>query len=371
MNRLLLALCVFFLCANGFSATGVGNGGDVIGTYLDETRYKLIETIGAFVADAQANKDHLCDKQIRLAALQKRDCAFFVARIAQGVLDLNIHENRTPFVLSMEDVMVVDEEGGPKRVAAKTLAGPEGEITFDYEMISSRNPMLMFALLFHEFGHKARFDHQVGDETREFVTDYGPVLSFAKGNELLDAASLSLADWAAEKNLIGNGFSIQDLFQCQSVIRVGDQNVSGGSFRSYDIRKFTGNAPPPERFHKYSMGIGPGHQMQFGLPGDNNTELVYRLEIEESANCEENVPNGSGKSIVALFNVVKDPKTGNVLSTTLLDQKMFDTNPACADDPKTLTPFSVTHGDVTLSCQYVGSFANTTTVVSAMKKGLP
>lgn len=252
--------------------TGIGSGGDVMAAYLEETRNQIQKTLHAWIQDPTDRKQKICHN-LGLTEIQQNDCYAFINSTAHGFLGILLGGQRVKFELSKEPLYVDGQ-----RVAAMTLTGPEGPITFDYELIAARTPKLLMALLLHEVGHKVAFAHSSNSEERLYVQDEGALMSFASGRALLDHVGLALANYALERRIIGQAFFLRDAFHCQI-------SVDGHSFYQSgdDIRTFlpTEDSVP---FGAYESGIGGSRKTKMAVKVDDRC-LSFRLLLHERKNC--------------------------------------------------------------------------------------
>jgi hypothetical protein len=163
-------------------------------------------------------------------------------------------------------VTVTGPDGLPYRVAAKTLTGPDGSVTFDYGLILRPIPKLLMALVAHETGHKVEFSHGSAENPRLYIEDDAPVLAFATGRALLEPVGLAIANFAERNGIIGQQFSVRDKFYCE--IRLASD--IGYYQTGDDVREFLPSPSEDKPYDAFRTGIGPDRQLQVGVIQGNN-----------------------------------------------------------------------------------------------------
>lgn len=272
------------------------------------------------------------------------------------MIDLNVDPHRVTFVLSAEPVTITGPDGHPLRVAAATLTGEGGVITFDYQLILRRVPTLMMALITHEMGHKVAFPSGTRGE-RSYVEDDEPVLHFASGRALLDAAGLAVANFARRRGLIGEKFSVRDRFYCKvSIVGTGVDFFQSGD----DDRTLLSDPLSERPFDRFVSGIGPQRRVQIGVTHDNSCISVEVLLHEESG-C---APDGNlSERFVDLkvYRIFRPDADGHVDPPQVLNERRFPQwNPACEEDAAMREQAMNIGVDlVTFSCIYKGMGAAT------------
>lgn len=349
IKAILIPIALFSISA--LAQTGIGSGGDVVEAYLEETRVRFVETIQKFTTLTAAEKSTICQGQGLRRELEE-DCATFIATTAHQMTTIAVGPNRVPFILSTSPVAVPGPGGQPMRVAAMTPSGPQGPVTFDYELIARRTPHLMVSLLAHELGHKVEFNH--GADARQYVLDDEPILGFSTGRALLDATGLALSNLAMQKGIIGAAFLIKDRFYCEVRISPIHAFYQAGD----DTRDFATDEDRP--YDVFRAGIGPSRGLQVGLV-QRDSCLDLRLELVEGDGCRSG-PSPRTRSVdLAIYRVFPPVPDQPTRSPVLLrEHRIEGFNPACEDDPRARElPMAIEAGGVTFTCFYKGMSAGT------------
>ncbi len=359
---LLLLTTVFLMEPTASAHTGIGSGGDVIAAYLEETRALFVESLQRFQLSSMKIQENICDGQGLEAAL-KRDCATFLRQVAGAMSGLHSGPGRVPFELSKDPVTVTGPGGSQYRVAAKTLTGPDGSVTFDYGLILRRSPKLLMALVAHETSHKVEFRHGSIDDPRLYIEDDAPVLAFPTGRALLDAAGLAIANFAEHTGIIGQKFSVRDKFYCE--IR---QNGGIGFYQSGDdVREFSPSDDKP--YDAFRTGIGPDRKLQIGV-SQGNSCLSLNVMLHESTGCQPNGNSASRFVDLKIYRLFRRAADGTVREPELLRGRKIDRwNPACEDDQTAREqPMSIEAENIVFTCTYKGMVAAAYTYAEKMER---
>lgn len=262
--------------ATALASTVIGNGRDVLDSYLEATRFAFIQTL-ARSSEGEPLTD-VCESVVGLDDEQKAFCTGFIMRTRDESVRLNAATPIVPLQLSALPLFDVNPDGSKRPVAAKTPSGPAGPITFDADRIRFLSPHALLRLFAHEMGHKI-----TDPDSGTLVDDELPIGPFAEpggGRRFLDAVGMAIADRAKKLRHIGSHFGINDHYVCT----VG---VASSHFRfraqGASPRIFLG----PENHETYESGIGirPGDfQCEvYDAPRTMRVRVVNR--IHEPAGC--------------------------------------------------------------------------------------
>jgi len=359
LKVLALILSLFFtslaVCPVAVAHTGIGNGGDVMDAYLSDARYRVTEIFRRFMQEGPDARGAVC-AQLELTTTQKSDCAAFLQATAAEYISLHTGPNPVPFEISATPVYVDGPDGEPLRVAARTWLGAEGPITFDYELIASRSPRLLLALLIHETGHKVTFHYESKQGSKLHVEDDLPVLSFATGRQLLDSAGLAMAEYAVRERLIGDTYALVDQFWCKITFNDASRPIIVSTANERD---FLNDASQANRFAAFDMIIG--YPKPAGIKiGDGENCLAFHLRAHEEADCQDAHDPATRYTEMEIYRIFKRkpgeaPRPNEAVAT----KRLNDFNPACAAVPDvTDQPMTIATPSMTFTCQYKGAQAD-------------
>lgn len=346
MKILYVLLLASLLSSPAAAHTGIGSGGDVLAAYLEEARARLVEALGRFRDASSAAQNAACADQ-GLSAEQALDCAVFLRAVAPTMVAMHSGPRRPPFALSKEPVTVIGTDGLPLRVAASTLTGPDGPVTFDYALILRRSPRLLMALVAHETGHKVPFQ---GD----YVGDDAPVLAFATGRALLDAAGLAIGTFAERSGIIGQDFAVRDKFYCE--IKLAGTGTS--FYQSGDAaREFLSQAADDKPYDVFRTGIGPEKRLQIGVV-QGETCLALELTLSEASGCASDGDLSRRTIDIKVHRLFRE-QDGSTPAPVLLNASHAEGwNPACEDDVAARErPLEIAVDGVIFTCTYKGMAA--------------
>lgn len=352
-----VALSIIGTCAHPvYAHTGIGSGGDVVAAYLEETRARFVETLNTYRAASNAAKATICQGQ-GLTSVQEDNCALIFSEVASAMTDFHTGPKRLLFELSKDPVMVLGADGALMRVAAKTLTGPEGSVTFDYALILRRSPKLLMALIAHETGHKVAFKHGPKDSSRLYIEDDAPVGEFGSGRALLDALGLAVGNFAEAQAIIGAQFSIQDKFYCE----IRPTNGGIGFYQAGDdFRNFLMSDSDDRPYDVFHSGIGPSRNLQVGVM-QGNTCLSLELMLNEGSGCL--APGDIDKRSVDMkvMRLFRPDGNGRTKEPELLaHHRIRGWNPSCEEDQaKREKPMTIEVEGIAFVCTYKGMAAAT------------
>jgi len=314
--------------------TVVGNGGDPIFEFMEAARFSMIETLKILVRDSEEQKS-FC-QHTSLTSEQSLFCQDYFLKITPEILRLNQGSNKTVFVLRDQRLEVIGPDGKPMVAAARTLLGPVGPIELHRDSVKTLRPTQVLFLLTHEFQHKSHYNGI-------YVNDNDPIGPFARGRDLLDAASKSLVSLARRKGKVGTQFGMSDIFDCLVNIRNSKflaRIVTSRLFKSEDLMSY-----------ETSSGKNP-YDGSISLPETNNDSLLLRFNIHEPNNCGE--ADSRRKTFLQIIRSQTD-KVG-VIHEAILAHAELPINPMCpGSDPQLV----ITWEAVSFSCQYYGSSSRT------------
>lgn len=350
-SRLLLLALAILLVSPAFATVKVGNGGDVLDSFLDQLRWTLVKVIRNPRPDKPVGQQ--CYGLERLNPAQQELCAEFVQAALESLFKLNTGPKPTPFQLVQQPIETTDPDGQPRRVAAGTECGPAGAILFHYDNVRSFEPRELYHVLVHEFGHKVSF------RNRPCVTDNEAIGAFGTaggGRKLIDAFAEALTREAIERGLIGEILGIDDFFA------VSWTSASPGPDTKVLLRT--------ERvvldkgvFDRFQAGVGV-------LPDGPNLELsnsrlepgvryIPVLKIAENQGCrktEDDRVRGSELSVLKVFDPLPDGTTP--AAEVLVNEVFPGVNPICEEGPRDfVAPFDTSYGSYSFTLRYVGTKA--------------
>ena len=336
--------------SSAWGHTAIGSGGDIVSAYLEESRFRLVETLTLIkkLESMPAMREQLCSSQGLSAPLQD-DCARFLLAVVDAVIQINRGPQRLEFKLSNDPVYAPVTGGTYERVSAITLTGPAGPVIFDYQRIMGRSPKLLMALLAHESGHKVKFKVPDHSSSLAYVEDNAPALGFRTGRELLDAFGLAIGNFAEKKGIIGQQFSVSDKYSC-TILIAGNALPVIQSVE--DTRRFFNEETDEKIFDTYVSGFGPGHRTQIGI-SQGNTCLSFSLNVKERSGCR---PEAEGRSTeMKIYRQFESDRDGSVKAPLLLASKNYEgLNPICAENPNELPLTIEIPGLISFSCKYKG-----------------
>jgi hypothetical protein len=348
--RGLCVLLIAFAVAPAYATVKVGNGGDVIDSFLDQMRRSLV----VVVANPRPDKSvwEQCYEMDWLNLEQQALCAAFTRAALVPIAQLNTGPNATPLKHVQQPIETLDPDGQLRRVAAGTECGPVGPILFHYDTVRTYSPRQLFHLLSHEFGHKVEF------LDRPCVTDIEPIGAFDEpggGRKLMDAFAEALTMEAVERNEVGEIFALQDSFACGWT-----NQATGDGFEStvvaqrvvFDKGVFdrfeTGvSLLPRDSFCEFKNGREPG------------VKYLPRLKISENSGCRQSKDTSvrrSELSVLKVFDPLPDGSTPP--AEEILSQVFEGVNPICEDNPRDfVAPLSTSYGSYFFTLRYIGTRA--------------
>jgi hypothetical protein len=363
--HLLLSISLMIAESAVSAHTGIGSGGDVVAAYLEETRARFVEALQKFQTEDTRVQEAVCKGQ-GLTPQMERDCAIFLRTVTDAMVRFHSGPRHLPFELSKDPVTVIGPDGSSLRVAAKTLTGPEGSVTFDYGLILRRSPKLLMALVAHETGHKVEFRHGIRQNPRLYIEDDAPVLAFATGRALLDAAGLAIANFAEHIGIIGQQFSVRDKFYCE----IKPSNGGIGFYQSGDDeREFLTPQSDETPYNAFRSGISPDRKLQVGVT-QGNTCLSLDLMMNEVSGCLADGNITDRYVDLKVYRLFRPEPDGTVRPPVLLTGRRIDNwNPACEEEqPARERPMAIEVEGLVFTCTYKGMAAATHLSVARTKR---
>ncbi|MEY3903648.1 MAG: hypothetical protein RL189_2954 [Pseudomonadota bacterium] len=328
----------------------VRNGGDVIDSFLAQTRESLIQVVAPLADDAHISQlASRCHKLSFLNSAEQDFCEEFVRSAVPQIFTLNRGALPTPFKLVLEPLVMPDTDGALRPVAAATDCGTAGPILFHYDTVRTYSPKQLFFVLAHEFAHKISF------QGLDCVTDNDPVGPFGAaggGRRLIDAFATVLAEAAVERGQIGEDYAIFDNFSCTMF-----DERSGVSLKSRpSVERIVFDKG---RFDQYQTGIGH-------LPRDSfcsiesrhwNWKYALRMTIKEPAGCRLSEKTQERVTIVRVMREYDPlPDGRRPQSEEVASQTLANVNPICDAQPRQITiPFSHELGTATFTINYLNT----------------
>lgn len=329
-----LLLC-FQTVAEG--STGVGNGGDIVSSYLEKTRYTLRQTIEVVTKDTPG----LCESLIHLTVLQKKECKAFILETVNQYLALNSGDQRTQFLIRSEPLEVLGPDGKLRQVSARTPLGAEGPIEFHLDSIKNYSPAQTLALLGHEFGHKVLFRSR-------YIEDNLPTESFLSGRELLDSVGQALANFASTSGFVGKYYGISDQFDCRVQVRpdLPPSRIMGLTPRSF----FEQNS-----FDRFESTIGTLPNDLYVEAGETwDTQIFLRATFHEEKGCKASGTQGRWTRL-ELVRTYENHGGATPEDEILVSDFRDLWNPLCEENR---LPFKIDYGQFKFTCQYLGTVAD-------------
>lgn len=343
---------VMLLAAQNAEATViVRNGGDVIDSFLAQTRESLVQVV-APLSD-RATVLSLADgcRKLSFNAAEQDFCEDFVRAAVPQIFKLNRGAAPTPFKLVLDPLVMRDPYGALRPVAAATDCGTAGPILFHYDTVRTYSPKQLFFVLAHEFAHKIAFQGQ------DCVTDNDPIGPFGAaggGRQLIDAFATVLTEEAVKRQLVGEDYAIFDNFSCA----MSDER-SGFSLKSRpSVERIVFDKG---RFDHYQAGIGH-------LPRDPfcsiesrhwNWKYALRMTIKEPAGCRLTEKQQERITIVRVMKEFDPlPDGTRPQSEEVANQTFTNVNPICDAQPRQITiPFRHELGSATFTIDYLNTQA--------------
>lgn len=346
INQLLLAASISALwnpaIGHAFEATGGGNGGQILRSYLNTTREKLVEVLNKVRTNGLEHYQ-VCEQHQGISPEQEAFCKQFAPIYLEQVLAMN-----NPFVSSFElggnDTVYVMDPQNQRVVANAVTDHPRtAPIIFNQDIVRLYSPRDMLFLELHEFGHKVLF--QEG-----YVKDYDAFGVFDRGDKLLDLLAEDLADVALNEGIIGSAFSLIDQFSCTMEV-TGLPTPMTVFWQS------------PRQFIMPNGIVNLDHYMAgFGIPGPSQYSLTFRDPYSQQERflylqfwvytifgCAED--EGHPVASYLKLTPTSGPDTDNIRVT----QKK---NMMCHMNE----PMVLTYRDYKFTCRYTGSYTITNTV---------
>lgn len=321
MRRLLPVALLTLLPAQAAAAIRIGNGGDVLDSFLQRTRMVLSQTMASLDLH-EREAEEACALVARLTPAQRGECAAFLAPLAKDFLAQNTFPAITELVLESEPLEMANPDGSLRRVAAATECGADSPIRFHADSIASLNPRQLASLMVHEFGHK------VVQEGR-CVQDNAPTATFPSamgGRQFLDAVAEAAVGYAVKRGFLSDEFAITDFFLCE-VVNPG--NPFGFESQLSVPRRYFAHG----NFDHYETGPGALlRDVSCGINDYSSGQRVFlRVRIEEFSGCR--VP-GSSRTEVML---VSSPLEGGVGEEKILSRRVVSENITCSPGTGELT----------------------------------
>ncbi len=323
----------------------VGNGGDVIDSYLQNTRNALVQVVARERPNLPVWQQ--CYKMKWLNDDQKALCAEFTRAALQPIFGMNIGSNATKLVHIQEPIVTQDIDGSSRRVAAGTECGPSGPILFHYDTIRTYSPRQLFQLVAHEFGHKFSFWQ------KPCVSDNEAIGAFSNpggGRELLDAFAWALTQEAIERQEIGDDFGIIDVFRC------GWSDDASGISSSANVvsQRIVYDKGVFDRFET-GVGLLPRDSMcSLANPRrEPGVKYVVQLKIAENTGCRNN--NNQRRTEIAVLKIFEPAPNGTSRPAEEIAHNVFEgVNPICEKEPRDFTiSFGTSYGSYSFTTRYL------------------
>jgi hypothetical protein len=337
-------VCVSFVYGN--TGNGVGNGGDIVSSYLEASRYTLVKTIQMLKINTSA-QNSLCQNLDYLSPAQKNECQGFLIQTIDKMLQLNTSLPITPFIIRSEPLLVLGPDGQKRPVDAMTQLGPKGPIEFNFFNVRYYTPSQLLQLISHEFGHKMEYQ---GIN----IDDNSPTLAFSKGRELLDAVAEALVLTAKKYNFVKDGYFIKDHFIC--TVDVGPPHYILIPKEASSVRRFLDSL----NFDQYDVSVGK-------LISDaevcieeryQKNKISFQIEIHEEAGCRPVADMNQRWTKIELVRFSKDnliERSGQRPGPEILASEIYPNfNPIC-QEPNNRESIGLNYGEVRFECQYSGS----------------
>lgn len=349
----LILVAALFCVHNAKATVIVRNGGDVIDSFLAQTRESLVQIVASRPLDPKIQPlESGCHRLNELNAAEQDFCEEFVRTIAPGIYQLNRGTSvvPTPFKLVFESLATRDPDGRLRPVAAATDCGSAGPIFFHYDTVRTHSPKQLFFLLAHEFAHKVSFNGQ------SCVTDNEPVGPFSEvggGRRLIDAFASVLTGAALEWQLIGDDYAIFDNFKCGW----SDERSAISSYSNSSAERVVFDKG---RFDHYLTGIG-------NLPRDTSCpsmragqwqwQYALRLTIQEPAGCRISEKTSERFTIVRVMKEYDPLPDGSRRPAEQIAIQTFpNVNPLCDEKPRRMMiPFAHELGTANFAVEYLNT----------------
>lgn len=337
----------------------VGNGGNLFREYLNTTRLQFVAVLRAIdkLHKDGGNLAFLCAGR-GLSAEQLNYCRKFALAAIPQMLDLNTVEPRTPLEPG-EDLMAPDSRGelAPCDAKVERIEGQPVDrmspIRFETRRARLYSPQELLFLMAHEFGHMIQYEV---DNPRLFIDDYVAVGPFTDGGKtLLDAVASTIMGFAVDRGLVGQNFTLVDLFQCSA-------KMAGMPFESqFSIparRLPSENGPWQQRYDKYTAGFGLPGPASFGVSFMDtalNKQLYLRMQIVEQHACAPlSNPTTLDRSTRLSLVYLDDHPTNYV--TVVESTGALPRNPICEAEQ---IPILLQYRGMTFSCTFAGTRGTT------------
>ncbi len=327
----------------------VGNGGDVIDSFLEQMRRSLVQVVAKSRPEKPVWQN--CYKMNWLNADQQALCVEFTRSALVPIFNLNVGTQPTKLQQVQEPIVTRDADGNERRVAAGTECGPIGPIVFHYDTVRTYSPKQLFFLMAHEFGHKVSFRSQACVSDNESI---GAFSGAGGGRLLMDAFAWVLTQEAIDRNEIGEDFGLLDVFRC------GWENDSTGdsSAASVVAQRVVFDKGV---FDRFETGVGL-------LPRDSMCELansrlepgvkyLVRLKISENAGCRKTRDSNSRRTEIGVLKVFAPEPNGSTRDPELISNQVFEgVNPICEEEPKDfVAPFVTSFGNFSFVVRYLST----------------
>jgi hypothetical protein len=328
----------------------VRNGGDVIDSFLSQTRESLIQVVATRPDDPKyPTLESRCHKLNFLTSEQQNFCEDFVRSAVPDLFTLNRGTAPTPFKLVLDPLVMPDPLGGMRPVAAATDCGAAGPILFHYDTVRTYSPRQLFFLMAHEFAHKISFQGQTCVTDNETI---GPFDASGGGRRLIDAFASVLTDAAVERQLVGDDYAIFDNFSCAMT-----DERSGFSLRSRpSVERIVFDKG---RFDQYQTGIGHLPRDPYCSIESRQWKWAYalRMTIKEPAGCRLFEKT---QERVTIIRVMKEydplPDGSRLPAEEVTRQTLENVNPICDVQPRQITiPFNHELGTATFTIDYLNT----------------
>lgn len=324
------------------SGSVIGNGGDPIYHFIENTRKAYISTIQDLITNKQLGR--VCENT-NLEKDKLNFCKYFFKSTYKNILSINIHsKNRAEIKLTNKTLYTKDKYGELIEVSAVAHSIYEGftsnTITFHRPSIKSNTPFENLLLFSHELGHLVRFKGKILNDN----DSYGP---FENGRLLLDTLALSISRIAKSQGIIGSDYGLKDNFLCE--VSIGNTGFTQRTSSSRIIYS--------DSFNKYNVGFNRLHLTPHD-PGISviedkfkNQNLLFVIEIQENNSCV-NPDNLSLRS--TKLKIIRETITNSMPKyEDLVSEEFLGLNPLCEKKKNIL---SLSYRDFKFECEYMSTY---------------
>lgn len=328
--------------AQSFAGNETGNGGDIVSSYLEASRYALVNTLQILKLNT-VEQGRVCGNIKHLSTTQVQECQKFLTQATDQILRLNSFLPVTPFLVRPQPLEVLGPDGQLRPVDARTVLGPKGPIEFNFFNIRYYTPEQLLQLVTHEFGHKVLFQGS-------YVEDNSPTEAFPTGRDLLDGFAEAIVLAAKKHGYIKDGYILTDYFICS--IHVGPPSYILIPTEAAAVRTFS----DPKNLDAYDITIGSQEVGSEVCIEDRNqkSKISLRIEIHEEKGCQAVQSPSHRWTRIQLVRFQKNNSFEVSSPEILVSQEISNFNPVCQRAERR-EPFGLNYGEIRFECQYSGS----------------